>query len=105
MLRWRNLPRVLSNPQVLGRMIHGSDYPFASNALVFWNRLPVGTLLNLIAEENLFERDLSHFIPVEDDQRRYNLDSAVHRRFPVMLAVYFPCQRKATDCPCSRSLQ
>jgi len=33
------------------------DFPFPSNALVFWNRLEPRTLLRLISERNLFERN------------------------------------------------
>lgn len=58
MMRWRNIPRLLKNPIARSRMIFGTDYPFASNALVFWNRLRPLTLLALCAERNLFERDL-----------------------------------------------
>jgi predicted TIM-barrel fold metal-dependent hydrolase len=58
MMRWRNIPRLLDHPIALSRMIFGTDYPFASNALVFWNRLSPATLLALCAERNLFERDL-----------------------------------------------
>ena len=38
--------------------MHGSDWPFPANALVFWNRLHPLTLLDLMAERNLFLRDL-----------------------------------------------
>ena len=58
MMRWRNIPRLLDNPITRSRMIFGTDYPFASNALVFWNRLSPAKLLALCAERNLFERDL-----------------------------------------------
>ena len=55
--RWRCLPRMLAHEDVLERTIHGSDTPFPSNALVFWNRLSPGKLLSLATETNLFERD------------------------------------------------
>ncbi len=55
--RWRNLPLLLDTPEVLERAIYGSDVPFPSNALVFWNRIPPATLLSLLSERNLFERD------------------------------------------------
>jgi predicted TIM-barrel fold metal-dependent hydrolase len=55
--RWRCLPRLLAHEDVLERTIYGSDTPFPSNALVFWNRLPPGKLLSLATETNLFERD------------------------------------------------
>ena len=42
---------------VLERTVYGSDTPFPSNALVFWNRLPAGKLFHLATEKNLFERD------------------------------------------------
>jgi predicted TIM-barrel fold metal-dependent hydrolase len=56
-LRWRNVPRLLASPEVLARTLHASDFPFPSNALVFWNRLAPATLLALLSERNLFERD------------------------------------------------
>ncbi len=55
--RWQNLPRILREPSVVGRLIHASDWPFTSNAMVFWNRLAPGQLVRLGAERNLFERD------------------------------------------------
>ncbi len=57
MFRWRVLPEMLRDPRVVGRMIHGSDFPFASNALVFWNRLRPSDLVSIVAERNLFDRD------------------------------------------------
>ena len=56
--RWRNLPRILEEAGVLDRLVHASDFPFPANALVFWNRLGPGKLLELCAEPNIFERDL-----------------------------------------------
>jgi len=58
LMRWRNIPRLLNNPDALSRLVFGTDYPFASNALVFWNRLNIANLVSLCAERNLFERDL-----------------------------------------------
>ena len=55
--RWRTLPRLLDIPEVLARAVHASDFPFPSNALVHWNRLPPARLLSLVSERNLFERD------------------------------------------------
>jgi len=57
MFRWRNIPRILDEPVLLDRAIYASDWPFTSNALVFWNRLRPGRLLSLSAERNLFDRD------------------------------------------------
>jgi predicted TIM-barrel fold metal-dependent hydrolase len=57
MFRWRNLARILENSGVLDRLVHASDYPFPSNALVFWNRLHPSKLLELCSESNIFERD------------------------------------------------
>jgi predicted TIM-barrel fold metal-dependent hydrolase len=57
MFRWRNIPRILDEPALVNRLIYASDWPFTSNALVFWNRLRPGRLLSLCAERNLFERD------------------------------------------------
>ena len=57
MLRWRSLPRILEKTAVLERLVHASDWPFPSNAMVFWNRLTPSQLLSLCAEANLFERD------------------------------------------------
>jgi hypothetical protein len=42
---------------VLERTLHGSDFPFPSNALVFWNRLAFSDLFSLLSERNLIERD------------------------------------------------
>ncbi len=55
---WRSLPRILEQDLVLERLIHGSDFPFPSNALAFWNRLNPLDLLRLSSETNLLERDL-----------------------------------------------
>ena len=57
MLYWRELPRLLEEGIVFERMIYASDWPFPSNALVFWNRLALSRLLALCSEKNLFERD------------------------------------------------
>ncbi len=57
MIRWRNLPRILGRREVTERAIHGSDFPFPSNGLVFWNRLKPATLKSLLEERNIFERD------------------------------------------------
>jgi predicted TIM-barrel fold metal-dependent hydrolase len=58
MFRWRCLPQMLESELVMSRTIHGSDYPFPSNALVFWRRLGWSELFRLITEKNLLERDL-----------------------------------------------
>ena len=58
MLRWRNLPRILAEPLVLQRLLHASDFPFPANASVFWHRLRPSVWLDLLAEENLFDRDI-----------------------------------------------
>ena len=55
--RWRSLPRLLQEPELLERALHASDTPFPANAMVIWNRLPYGKLFQLATEENLFERD------------------------------------------------
>jgi hypothetical protein len=57
MYRWRTLPRILQSRELLARAVHGSDFPFPSNALVFWNRLPPRRLAALLREKNLLERD------------------------------------------------
>ena len=57
-LYWRSLPRILEQDLVLERLIHGSDFPFPSNAVAFWNRLNPMDLLRLSSETNLLERDL-----------------------------------------------
>lgn len=56
-LRWRALPRLLREPEILARTLHASDIPFPPNTMVFWNRLSYGKLFRLATEENLFERD------------------------------------------------
>jgi len=55
--RWRDLPRLIGSSEVLARTIYGSDTPFPSNPLVFWNRLGPSKLLTLLSETNLFERN------------------------------------------------
>lgn len=57
MMRWRSIPQLLDEPILLERLIHASDWPFTSNALVFWNRLAPGRMLSLCSERNLFDRD------------------------------------------------
>lgn len=56
--RWRCIPEIVRTPSVLPRMIHASDWPFPANALVFWHRLHPFTTVRLMAEKNLFLRDL-----------------------------------------------
>ena len=55
--RWRALPMLLRETALADRSIYASDWPFTSNALVFWNRLRPTTTLSLAAERNLFRRD------------------------------------------------
>ena len=57
MFRWRNLPRILAEPELMARAIHGSDFPFPSNALVSWNQVAPSNLARLLPEKNLIERD------------------------------------------------
>ncbi len=57
MLYWRSFPRLLEESTVLERTVYASDWPWPSNALVFWNRLAPRKLLALCSEANLFERD------------------------------------------------
>ena len=56
--RWRCLPRLLADEQVLARAVHASDWPFPPNAMVFWNRMAPSALARLLEERNLFDRDL-----------------------------------------------
>ena len=56
-VRWRTIPRMIQEPEIMARTIHASDIPFPANPIVFWNRLPYGELFRLATEENLFERD------------------------------------------------
>jgi hypothetical protein len=56
--RWRCIPGILRTPVVWPRILYASDWPFPSNAFVFWPRLHPFTLVRLMAEENLFLRDL-----------------------------------------------
>lgn len=56
--RWRCVPTIVETPQVLPRVVHASDWPFPSNAMVFWHRLHPFHLVALMAEPNLFVRDL-----------------------------------------------
>lgn len=57
MFRWRNIRQLLDEPALVDRAVYASDWPFTSNALVFWNRLGPARLLSMCAEKNLFERD------------------------------------------------
>ena len=57
MFRWRNLPMLLHEAALADRLIYASDWPFTSNALVFWNRLRPAQVLALASERNLFVRD------------------------------------------------
>ena len=57
LFRWRCLPAIAERPDVLARIWHGSDWPFPANAFVFWHRLHPFTLVDLMAERNLFVRD------------------------------------------------
>ena len=57
LFRWQNLPRLLGDTTLAQRVVYASDWPFTSNALIFWNRLRPGQLLTLSSETNLFERD------------------------------------------------
>ena len=56
--RWRCIPEIVRTPDVLPRMLYASDWPFPSNAMVFWHRLHPFTVVELMAEKNLFVRDL-----------------------------------------------
>jgi len=56
--RWRNLPRLIEDKEVLARAIHGSDWPFPSNPVVFWHKVAGTSLASMLGEENLFTRDL-----------------------------------------------
>ncbi len=56
--RWRSLPPIIQHPLAVTRTVQASDWPFPSNAFVFWHRLHPFTLVQLMAEKNLFLRDL-----------------------------------------------
>jgi len=56
--RWRCVPDILQDPVVANRVVHASDWPFPANAMVFWHRLHPVTVIRLMAEPNLFLRDL-----------------------------------------------
>jgi len=78
--RWRCLPRLQAAPEALARAIHGSDFPFPPNALVFWHRLPPAALASLLAERNLLERDYQL-------KRALGLPEAVFTRGAKLLGV------------------
>jgi hypothetical protein len=61
-------------------MVHGSDYPFPSNGLVFWNRLSPRMTAKLIEERNLLERDLQL-------KRALGIPRAVFERGAVLLGL------------------
>ncbi len=80
MLRWRNVPDMLRNAGVVDRMVHGSDYPFPPNGLVFWNRLSPRMTAKLIQEKNLLERDVQL-------KRALGIPQAVLERGAVLLGL------------------
>lgn len=55
--RFRSLPRILQEPEILERTLHASDIPFPASPMVFWIRLTYPKLFQIATEENLFERD------------------------------------------------
>jgi hypothetical protein len=57
LFRWRCVPEIVRTPDAVSRMLHASDWPFPSNAMVFWHRLHPFSLVELMAEKNLFVRD------------------------------------------------
>ena len=83
LFRWRCLPRILEEPTVVDRLLYASDWPFTSNALVFWNRLTPGRLLSLASEPNLFERDYQL-------KRELGLPPKVFERGAGLLEQYAP---------------
>jgi predicted TIM-barrel fold metal-dependent hydrolase len=54
--RWRCIPQIVRTPEALPRMIFASDWPFPSNAMVFWHRLHPFATVELMAEPNLLVR-------------------------------------------------
>ena len=81
--RWRALPMLLRETALAGRILYASDWPFTSNALVFWNRLRPTTTLSLAAERNLFRRDaelqLAIGLPLEAMRRGLDLFAPMKR--------------------------
>lgn len=57
LFRWRCIPEIVRTPEVRQRILYASDWPFPSNAMVFWHRLHPFTVVELMAEKNLFVRD------------------------------------------------
>jgi predicted TIM-barrel fold metal-dependent hydrolase len=55
--RFRCLPWLLREPEIVARLLHGSDFPFPAHALIHAPRLRPSTTLALCAERNLIERD------------------------------------------------
>ncbi|MBL8901416.1 MAG: amidohydrolase [Planctomycetes bacterium] len=55
--RFRCIPQLLEEPEVVARLLHGSDFPFPSHALVHAPRLRPSATLALSSERNLLERD------------------------------------------------
>lgn len=86
MFRWRNLPGLMEDSEVMERAIHGSDFPFPSNALVFWNRIAPSKLAGLLSERNLFERDyrlkLALGLPPEAFERAAGLLAEARKPVP-----------------------
>jgi predicted TIM-barrel fold metal-dependent hydrolase len=50
--------RLLAHPEVLPRLLHGSDYPFPSAPWAFWHRLGLVEAGRIAGEQNLLKRDL-----------------------------------------------
>jgi uncharacterized protein len=80
LLRWRCIPRMLRDPLVVSRTLHGSDFPFPSNPLVFWHRLHPRVLVHLLGMTNLLKRDWSL-------KRALGLPPEVFRRTSTLLAA------------------
>jgi hypothetical protein len=89
MFRWRNIPRLLEEPAVVDRLVHASDWPFTSNALVHWPRLTPRRLIRLSTETNLFERDYQL-------KRALGLPRAVFERGVRLLAATAVASARAT---------
>jgi hypothetical protein len=58
MFRWRTLPRLLAEPEVREREVHGSESWLPEDAAVLRNRPVAGDEAELREERRLFDRDL-----------------------------------------------
>lgn len=55
--RWRALKRVIEEPRLRGRLVHGSDFPLPPASTMYFGQMPLGDWWNAWKRENPFLRD------------------------------------------------